>query len=130
MGTLVSFMAGVTLWLAYGIATRQMPVIVANAVTLILQCAILVLKLRYSGGRAKPVVQTSRSEGGTLMKNENPHPGISIHKIPVGAGIAGLIFTVGSLAIFLVGLPVLWYFLAGAVALGLGVAVLLHLRES
>jgi MtN3 and saliva related transmembrane protein len=51
MGTLVSFMAGVTLWLAYGIATRQMPVIVANAVTLILQCAILLLKLRYAGGK-------------------------------------------------------------------------------
>lgn len=51
MGTLVSFMAGVTLWLAYGIGTRQMPVILANGVTLILQCAILVLKLRYAGGK-------------------------------------------------------------------------------
>jgi MtN3 and saliva related transmembrane protein len=51
MGTLVSFMAGVTLWIAYGIAARQMPVIVANAVTLLLQCAILVLKLRYAGGK-------------------------------------------------------------------------------
>jgi MtN3 and saliva related transmembrane protein len=49
MGTLVSFMAGVTLWIVYGIAMRQMPVIVANAVTLILQCAILFLKLHYTG---------------------------------------------------------------------------------
>jgi MtN3 and saliva related transmembrane protein len=47
MGTLVSFTVGVTLWLVYGIAARQMPVVVANAVTLSLQCAILVLKLRY-----------------------------------------------------------------------------------
>jgi MtN3 and saliva related transmembrane protein len=51
MGTLVSFMAGVALWLAYGIGTRQMPVIVANAVSLVLQCAILMLKLRYAGGK-------------------------------------------------------------------------------
>jgi MtN3 and saliva related transmembrane protein len=47
MGTLVSFTVGVTLWLIYGIAVRQAPVILANAVTLGLQCAILFLKLRY-----------------------------------------------------------------------------------
>jgi hypothetical protein len=58
------------------------------------------------------------------MKNGEFHPGITIHKIPVGAGFAGLIFTVGSLAIFLIGLPVLWYFLVGAVALGVGFAVI------
>jgi MtN3 and saliva related transmembrane protein len=49
MGTLVCFATGITLWLVYGIATRQMPVIVANAVTLGLQGAILCLKLRYAG---------------------------------------------------------------------------------
>lgn len=49
MGTLVCFTVGVTLWLVYGIAVKQMPVIVANAVTLVLQCAILCLKLRYAG---------------------------------------------------------------------------------
>lgn len=47
IGTLVSFTVGVTLWLIYGIILRQMPVILANAVTLVLQCAILLLKLRY-----------------------------------------------------------------------------------
>jgi len=58
------------------------------------------------------------------MKNGEFHPGITIHEIPVGAGFAGLIFTVGSLAIFLSGLPVLWYFLVGAVALGVGFALI------
>lgn len=48
LGTLVSFTVGVTLWLVYGIFVKQMPVVVANAVTLALQCAILYLKLRYS----------------------------------------------------------------------------------
>ena len=65
------------------------------------------------------------------MRNDSGglHSGIRIDKIPVGAGIAGLIFVMGSAAIFLVGLPILWYFLAGAVALGLGVAAILHLKE-
>ncbi len=49
MGTLVIFTTGIVLWLVYGIAVRQMPVIVANAATLVLQCAILWLKLRYAG---------------------------------------------------------------------------------
>jgi MtN3 and saliva related transmembrane protein len=57
LGTLVSFTAGVTLWMVYGIFAKQMPVVVANAVTLGLQCAILYLKVRYSWARrraAKP----------------------------------------------------------------------------
>ncbi len=61
------------------------------------------------------------------MKNDHPHPGITMHKIPVGAGFAGLVFTIGSMAIFLIGLPALWYFVAGAVALGIGVAIVLRL---
>jgi hypothetical protein len=61
-------------------------------------------------------------------ENDNPHPGIRIDKIPIGAGVAGLIFAIGSLAIFLE-IPVLWYFLAGAIALGLGFAAVMHFRE-
>lgn len=41
------FTTGVTLWLLYGLLIGAWPVIVANAVTLVLACAILVLKLRY-----------------------------------------------------------------------------------
>ncbi len=48
IGTLVSLTVGVTLWLVYGIAVHQMPVILANAVTLALQCVIIFLKLRYA----------------------------------------------------------------------------------
>ncbi len=48
IGTLVSFTIGIILWLIYGIATRQMPVILANVATLALQCAIIYLKLRYA----------------------------------------------------------------------------------
>jgi MtN3 and saliva related transmembrane protein len=48
MGTLVSFTIGIVLWLTYGLLTQQWPVILSNAVTLALQCAILYLKLRYA----------------------------------------------------------------------------------
>jgi MtN3 and saliva related transmembrane protein len=52
-GTLIIFAMGNASWLGYGIARRDLPLIVANAVTLMLQCAILVLKLRYAGSRAR-----------------------------------------------------------------------------
>jgi MtN3 and saliva related transmembrane protein len=45
------FTVGVALWLAYGIAIGALPVIVANAVTLVLAGAILVMKLVFD--RAK-----------------------------------------------------------------------------
>jgi MtN3 and saliva related transmembrane protein len=42
------FITGVALWLAYGIGLRSWPMIVANAVTLLLAASVLVLKLRYA----------------------------------------------------------------------------------
>ena len=39
--------AGNTLWLAYGIMIKDAPLIVANAVTLILAGAILAAKIRF-----------------------------------------------------------------------------------
>jgi MtN3 and saliva related transmembrane protein len=43
----VIFVAGVLLWLIYGLLTRDLPLIVANAVTLVLAGTILYLKLRH-----------------------------------------------------------------------------------
>ncbi len=43
----VIFTAGVVLWLIYGLLTRDLPLIAANAVTLVLAGAVLVLKLRH-----------------------------------------------------------------------------------
>ena len=45
---LLTFSAGVVLWLAYGIRLWAMPVIVANAVTLALLLIIMALKARYA----------------------------------------------------------------------------------
>jgi MtN3 and saliva related transmembrane protein len=44
---LVSFCAGVSLWLVYGILLQATPVILANFITLILALIILGLKLKY-----------------------------------------------------------------------------------
>lgn len=60
---------------------------------------------------------------------EGPHPGISVHRIPVGSGIMGFLFAAGSMLIFLVGIPGLWVFLGGAVALGVGFAFVLRLLD-
>ena len=40
------FTVGVALWLAYGVVLGAWPIVVANAVTLVLALAILVMKLR------------------------------------------------------------------------------------
>lgn len=48
-------------------------------------------------------------------------------QIKVGGGVGGLIFAVGSMAIFMVGIPWLWLFLLLAVALGVGFATVLYL---
>jgi MtN3 and saliva related transmembrane protein len=41
------FVAGITLWLVYGVLLGKGPIIAANAVTLLLSSFILAMKLRY-----------------------------------------------------------------------------------
>ena len=45
--TLLSFIAGVSMWLVYGLLVKSTPIIIANALTLLLNLAILRFKLRY-----------------------------------------------------------------------------------
>ncbi|HYJ18387.1 MAG TPA: SemiSWEET transporter [Burkholderiales bacterium] len=44
----VMFIAGVALWLVYGIMIRSLPVIIANLLTLGLAISIMALKVLYS----------------------------------------------------------------------------------
>lgn len=46
-GMVTTFSTGVLLWLVYGIWIDSLPVILANAVTLLLQCGIIALKIRH-----------------------------------------------------------------------------------
>ena len=61
------------------------------------------------------------------MGESTPRPQINVSKIPVGGGIAGAIFTFGSVLVFLLGIPALRYFLPAAIVLGCGVALIIHL---
>jgi hypothetical protein len=60
------------------------------------------------------------------MQEDTSSPQINIAKIPVGGGIAGAIFAVGSMVIFLVGIPMLRVVFPAAIVLGCGVALILH----
>jgi hypothetical protein len=57
---------------------------------------------------------------------EKRHPGITMHRLSFGGGLMGLLFAAGSALIFVFGLPALWYFVAFALALGIGIALFLR----
>jgi hypothetical protein len=61
---------------------------------------------------------------------EKPHPGITMHKLSFGGGFMGLLFTLGSVLIFVLGFPALWYFVAFAFVVGVGIAIVLRLVNS
>lgn len=46
LGMYSVFVVGVSLWLVYGIMINDLPMIIANAITLILAALILLLKIR------------------------------------------------------------------------------------
>jgi MtN3 and saliva related transmembrane protein len=45
LGMYAAFTAGIALWLAYGVALGEWPIIVANAITLALSGSILAMKI-------------------------------------------------------------------------------------
>lgn len=47
LGMYSAFVAGITLWLAYGLLLGAWPIVIANTVTLTLAVAILTMKLKY-----------------------------------------------------------------------------------
>jgi MtN3 and saliva related transmembrane protein len=47
LGMFAAFCVGVLLWICYGIRLRAAPIVIANALTLALAGAILVMKLRF-----------------------------------------------------------------------------------
>jgi hypothetical protein len=58
---------------------------------------------------------------------ETARPQINASKLVVGGGIAGAVFTIGSMLIFLAGLPILRYMFPAAFLLGCGLALFRHL---
>ena len=65
--------------------------------------------------------------------SEDRHPGINMHRLPVGGGFIGLLFAVGTAVIFILGFPTLWYFVVLSAALGVAIALMIrfiHQRTS
>ena len=62
--------------------------------------------------------------------SEERHPGITMHNLSFGGGFVGLLFAAGSALIFVLGFPTLWYFVALAFGLGVGIAAFLRLCGS
>ncbi len=61
---------------------------------------------------------------------DGPHPGITMHRLRVGGGVAGFIFAVGSVLIFLLGIPAFWLFLGIALVAGTVIALILRKRKA
>lgn len=60
------------------------------------------------------------------MHDRSPTPQINVSRIPGASGIAGGLFAVISMVIFLIGIPALRYFLVGAVAIGFAAALVIR----
>ena len=58
---LVTFSIGLALWVAYGIITRQTPVVVTNVVTFVLVLVLLWVKLFRSQPSTQSAVETARA---------------------------------------------------------------------
>jgi MtN3 and saliva related transmembrane protein len=43
----ILFLCGISLWLVFGIVEKSLPIIIANAVTLVMASIVLVCKLKY-----------------------------------------------------------------------------------
>jgi MtN3 and saliva related transmembrane protein len=54
LGMYAVFTAGVAMWLIYGLSVSAWPVVIANAVTLLLAFSILAMKLRYGAAPPRP----------------------------------------------------------------------------
>lgn len=57
------------------------------------------------------------------MGGDSKTPQINISKIPGGTGVAGALFAIGSMLIFLFGVPRIRYFFIGAIVLGCVIAL-------
>jgi hypothetical protein len=58
-----------------------------------------------------------------------PHPGITMHKIPVGGDEMGLVFAIGVVAMILLALPEARWFLALSLPTGVVLGIILRLTS-
>jgi hypothetical protein len=63
------------------------------------------------------------------MEDDTAPPQINMSKIVVGGGVAGAFFALGSMSIFLVGIPLIRYMFPVAILFGCGVALVRRLTR-
>lgn len=64
LGMYALFTSGVALWLAYGLVLGNVPITLANAITLSLALAVLVMKLRFARAPAPSSTTAPPGDGG------------------------------------------------------------------
>ncbi|MEY2396094.1 MAG: hypothetical protein QOF94_2439 [Acidobacteriaceae bacterium] len=60
------------------------------------------------------------------MRNLERHPGISIHRMAIGGGIMSALFAIGTVLIFVIGIPLGPWFLLASALLGAAIAAGLY----
>jgi MtN3 and saliva related transmembrane protein len=61
-GMLITLMSGVALWIYYGILREDMPIIVTNCFSLMVNIAMMVLRIKYGDKEVKEKKGLSREE--------------------------------------------------------------------
>jgi len=69
-------------------------------------------------------IRTSHVSG-----DDYPHRGVTMHELPVGANLPGLVFAIGSVLVFLFAIPALWYVMVAAAVMGVFISVFLQLFD-
>jgi hypothetical protein len=59
--------------------------------------------------------------------DDYPHRGVTMHELPVGANVPGLVFAIGSVLVFLLAVPALGYVIAAAAIIGVLISAVLQL---
>lgn len=73
LGMYALFTSGVALWLVYGLVLGNVPITLANAITLALALAVLVMKLRFRDAPPAPTTTppaTRASDGTTRTRSD------------------------------------------------------------
>jgi hypothetical protein len=60
------------------------------------------------------------------MRDSARHPGISIHRMAIGGGLMSALFAIGTVLIFVIGVPLGPWFLLASILWGTAIAVGLH----
>jgi hypothetical protein len=63
------------------------------------------------------------------MPDDTQNPQINVSKIPGAGGVAGALFAIISMTIFLIGIPALRFMFPAAIVFGAGLAVILHFKR-